>query len=185
MGNITLSDSIYGRVASFYGEDAVSAFAETAIEELLAWISAEQRPTSISEVETNRIYRIYHCILQDMLPTVEDIGQSFNLPMGRARYIVQNINYRHPFFMRKRRITAIIAALEKGEESQDGLPIANIPKACEEYLVDIATEMVLEGKLSTKPSRMRLSDGIRVELGARDREPLLKRLKEELSKLPQ
>lgn len=187
MSEITLHmpDNLFNRVANTFGEDALSDFSITAIEELISWLSADQRPTSISELETNRIFLIYNRILKDLLPTAEDIGQSFNLPMGRSRYIVQNLNYRHPEFMKRRRITTIIAALERGEVSDDGLPIAIIPKECEEYLYNISTEMVLAHLMSTTPTRIKLSESIRVELGANDRDPLLQRLRNDLSKLPE
>lgn len=180
-----LPDNIYNHVANTFGEDAINDFSVTAIEELMSWLSADQRPTSISELETNRIFLIYSRILKDLLPTAEDIGQSFNLPMGRSRYIVQNLNYRHPEFMKRRRITTIIAALERGEVSDDGLPIAIIPKECEEYLYNISTEMVLAHLMTTTPTRIKLSESIRVELGANDRDPLLQRLRNDLSKLPE
>ena len=180
---LSLPDAIYDHVASMYGEDEVDDFCITAMEELTTWLSAEERPTSISELETKRIFMIYTRILVDLLPTAEDIGQAFNLPMGRSRYIVQNLNYRYPEFMKRRRIATIITALERGEVSEDGLPIAIIPKECEEYLQGVATELVLKHLIATTPSRTRLLEGTRVELGANDREPLLERLREDLKKL--
>ena len=187
MAEITLQipDKLYNSIANVFGNDAVEDFSLTAMEELILWLSAEERPTSISELETKRIFLIYTRILKDILPTAEDIGQAFNLPMGRSRYIVQNLNYRHPEFMKRRRITTIIAALERGEVSDDGLPIAIIPRECEEYLYNIATEMVLAHLMTTTPTRIKLSESIRVEFGANDREPLLQRLQDDLSKLPE
>ena len=182
---IQIPDNTYKFIANRFGEDAISDFSTAAIEEIVSWLSADQRPTSISELETNRIYLIYNRIRKDQIPTAEDIGQLFTLPLGRARYILQNLSYRHPEFMKLRRIKAIIAALEKGDVSEDGLPIAIIPKECEAYVYSIATEMALANIISTTPTRKKLLEGTRIELGAKDREPLLRRLREELSKLPE
>ncbi len=180
---LSLPDTIYQQIKGVFGEDAINSFAITAMEELMSWINAEQRPMSISDLETNRIFMLYVRLYKDLLPTADDIGKLFNLPMGRSRYIVQNLNYRHPDFMKKRRITTIIVALERGEVSDDGLPIAIIPKECEEYLYAIATEMVLGHLITTTPTRIKLVESIRLELGANDRDPLLQRLRDDLNKL--
>ena len=182
---VNLPDAIYNFVANTFGADAIGEFSIIAMEEFITWLSADERPTSISELETRRIFLIYSRVVKDILPTAEDIGQLFNLPMGRSRYVVQNLNYRHPEFMKKRRIAAIIAALELGEVSDDGLPIAIIPKECDEYLYSLATEMVLNHLMETTPKRIKLSESIRIELGANDRGPLLQRLRDTLSKLPE
>lgn len=187
MAEITLNipDPLHDQVAKLFGESAVGDFSIMAAEEFISWLSAEERPTSISELETKRIFLIYTHILKDVLPTAEVIGQAFNLPMGRSRYIVQNMNYRYPEFMRRRRITAIVTALEKGEVSDDGLPIATIPKECEEYLSGIIMEMVLSHRMETTPKRIKLAESVRLELGANDKAPLLQRLQDELKKLPE
>lgn len=181
---LNLPDATYIYIATTFGEDAVNDFSITAMEELISWVNADERQTSISELETKRVFLIYKRILRDILPTAESIGKLFNLPMGRSRYIVQNLNYRHPEFMRRRRITTIITALERREESEDGLPIAIIPKECEEYLYAITTEMVLAHSISTTPTRIKLLETVRVELGTNDRAPLLQRLHDELNELP-
>jgi hypothetical protein len=182
---LDLPDAIYNEIANRYGVEALDNFVLAAMGEFISWLAAEERPTSISELETNRIYSIYANLLKDILPTAEDIGQAFNLPMGRSRYIVQNLNYRHPGFMKRRRLTAIIAALELDEVSEDGLPIAIIPKECDDYLVTLSTELVLARQMESIPRRFRLSESIRIELGVHDKAPLLKRLRDELKKLPQ
>jgi hypothetical protein len=122
------------------------------LREFISWIIAEDRPTSISELETNRIFSIYENLLGSVLPTAEEIGKSFNLPMGRSRYIIQNLNYRRPEFMKRRRIEAIIAALERGEVSEDELPVAIIPRECDEYLYSLATELALSHLITSTPS---------------------------------
>lgn len=182
---LSLPDVLYERIKGIFGDDAINSFAITAMEELMSWLIAEQRPTSISDLETNRIFTLYRRLYKDLLPTAEDIGKLFNLPMGRSRYIVQNLNYRYPDFMKKRRIAAIRVALEKNEVSEEGLPVAIIPKECADYLLAISTEMVLSNprQIQTTPSFKRLSEDIRVELGANDRQPLLNRLRAEESKL--
>jgi hypothetical protein len=182
---LKLPDAFYTRVASIYGEDAINEFSLTAVEELVSWLSAEERPSTISELETKRIYLVYTRILKDLLPTAEDICQSFNLPMGRSRYIVQNINYRHPGFMKRRRVTTIIAALQCNQVSEDGLPIAIIPKECDEYLYAVTTELYINHLITTVPKRIRLLESIRFEFGVSDKNPLLDRLNEDLSKLPE
>lgn len=180
---IEIPDDLFESISNRFGEDALSDFAVMAMQELHAWLSAEERPTSISELETMRIFMIYKRILKDILPTADDIGQLFNLPLGRSRYIVQNLKYRHPEFMKKRQITMIIAALEREEVSDDGLPIIFIPRECEEYLNGVVIELVLDHGMTTTPSRIKMLDSIRFEFGTKDRKPLLNRLHEDLDKL--
>jgi hypothetical protein len=180
---LTIPDIVHQQITGIFGEDAIDPFAITAIEELLFWIIAEQRPISMSELETQRIYLLYSRLFENMLPTAEDISKLFNLPMGRSRYIIQNLSYRKPEYMKKCRIYTIIEALAKGGESDDGLPIVLIPKECEEYLSSIATEMVLNHLIATTPKRIKLSERIRLELGINDREPLIEYLQAELNKL--
>jgi hypothetical protein len=183
--NLNVTDDVYEKISNKYGEDAVSDFVMVALEEFMSWLLAEERPTSISELETNRIFSIYDRILRDILPTAEDVGLAFNLPMGRSRYIVQNLNYRHPEFIRKRLILSILVAFERGEVSSDKLPVARIARETVPYLTSIMTELQLAGKVASIPSYKYLPDTVRVEIGIGDKEPLLQCLKEELKRLRQ
>ncbi len=180
---INIPVELHKQISNRYGKDSLSDFATAAMQELIDWMNAEKRPTSLSEIESNRIFTIYSSILKDLLPTADEIGQSFNLPMGRSRYIVQSLNYQHPDFMRFRRIRAIIVAFEKEEASKAKLPAAIIPKECVEYLTAIMTELQLEGKVVSMPSYKVLSEDVRVEIGVSDKAPLLKRLKDEENRL--
>lgn len=185
---IKIPDTLYQQIKGVFGDDALDSFATTAMAELMSWLTAEERPMSISDLETNRIFMLYTHLYKKILPTAEDIGKLFNLPMGRSRYIVQNLNYRHPDFMKRRRIDSIIAALEKNEKSENGTPIVIIPKECEAYLIAISTELWLSNRakytVPSPTSRTKLTEGIRIELGINDKEPLLERLYSELEKLP-
>ncbi len=181
---VEIPDSLLEQIAAYFGGDAIPDVVVTALQEFVLWLTAEDRPNSISDLEAKRIYNLYQTILPGLLPTGEDIGQTFNLPMGRARYIVQTLNYRYPGFMKKRRLAALISALEREEISrEDRLPVAVIPKECEEFLFSIANELFLDGLIATLPRRVRLSEGIRIEMGINDRPPLLKRLRDDLQKL--
>ncbi len=178
----TLSDELFQLIAARFGQAAAPEVAAAAVEEFLLWMTAEERPTSISELETGRIFLVYQRLRKDELPTAEEIGKFFNLPMGRSRYIVQNLNYKYPGFMRVRLIRAIKTAFEKGENSEDGLPAARIPKECLEYFLAVMTELLLDKKVSSMPAYKVLSEVVRVEIGVNDRKPLLQRLQDDLDR---
>jgi hypothetical protein len=92
--NIDLPDEIYEALQNTFLDDdkSIIAFIINATEEHTSWLTSQGRPNSMSDIETRRVFSIYNKILVDRLPTFWEIGEYFNLPLGRSRYIVQNLS---------------------------------------------------------------------------------------------
>ena len=107
-----------------------------ALREWAQWLRGTSRPMSVSELEMDRLYTIYEQVLVDELPSVDTLAQVLDLPMGRARYLMQSLDYRHARFLHERQLRAVIRALRaakwKGEKAGW---VAEVDRSCQ-ALVD-------------------------------------------------
>jgi len=77
-------------------DDGISKLKTLAFEEWANWIIGIYRPTSLSENTSDRIFKIYTSIKGD-IPKIEEIVNYFNIPSGRAKYIISVLKYSgHP-----------------------------------------------------------------------------------------
>src|SRR5215217_8332779 len=97
-------------------EDRLPALVAAAFEEWVRWMEGSFRPTSISELETRRAYELYDRLFLEEMPSAEHLGGLLLLPMGRARYLMQALAYRHGRMLRERWTEHIRGALEAAEE---------------------------------------------------------------------
>ncbi len=63
-----------------------------AFEEWVNWLIGSYRPTSIGENSSDRIFKIYTNIKGD-IPAIEELVNYFNIPAGRAKYIISVLKY--------------------------------------------------------------------------------------------
>ena len=81
-------------------EKAAQTSMRLAFEEWIDWIRGTYRPLSISENSVDRVLKIYAEVIGDC-PDVNDLVELFNIPVGRARYLVSILKYgSHPAFKR-------------------------------------------------------------------------------------
>ena len=156
-------------------QESIGQLAGAALTEWAAWLSSSRRPMSISELETERIHTIYQQVLLDSLPSANHLGRIFDLPMGRARYISQSLNYRYGRFIRKRQVRLLLQALEEAERSDStGGFTVTIPSAGRQLMEQTVKSLVAEQKLRSSVQGMETLDGIRYELGRGHRDVLIK-----------
>lgn len=102
-------------------EEAAEILRRLAFEEWIDWIRGIYRPTSISENASDRVLKIYAEVMNDF-PDVEDLVQLFNMPVGRARYLVSNLKYgSNPAFKRtvRRRLQAELTEAIEGKADDE------------------------------------------------------------------
>lgn len=157
-------------------ETEIGNLAIAALDEWSQWLNGEDRPTSLSEVETKRIYRLYQAVLINEIPTVRHIGEHFNLPLGRSRYIVQNLNYRYPHFMSMRILHAVRQALLNPQSTTDGLQRITLPKEASQVIFDAIHAAARDNLLTAKPSYAYFGDLIEIEMSPGDRPVLLEKV---------
>ncbi len=73
-------------------EEKAKVFCELACREWAEWAAGTYRPTSMSELNADRILKIYTRIIVGV-PTVEDLVKVFSIPVGRARYLVSTLKF--------------------------------------------------------------------------------------------
>lgn len=171
---VDISDELYTLLKSTFLDDDISiaGFALSALKEYAAWLGGQDRPSTMSELETKRIYFVYENILTDRVPTIWEIGEYFNLPLGRSRYIVQNLNYRYPIFMQQRKVDVLISALQKYQK-KNGLQSIKCPKECSDLMETAISELKLANALNATPSRHSYTYDTVYEMGNQDREKIL------------
>lgn len=100
---------------------AAEKIKELAFSEWMDWMSGLYRPISISQNNVDRIAKIYGSVVGDV-PTVNDLVDIFNLPIGRARYVISVLKYgSHPSF-RHGALTKLASVLRdsiKDKEDED------------------------------------------------------------------
>lgn len=81
-------------------EEAAQSLMRLAFEEWIDWIRGAYRPLSISENIADRVLKIYAEVIGEF-PDVNALVELFNMPVGRARYLVSVLKYgNQPAFKR-------------------------------------------------------------------------------------
>src|SRR5215216_2101712 len=115
---VDIPEELLKRMPGTIPEESVPDLIAAAFAEWVAWLDGSFRPMSISELEMRRVFELYDRVLVDEAPSAERLGEVLELPMGRARYVMQNLAYRHGGMLRGRRARAISEALESAEWSE-------------------------------------------------------------------
>lgn len=178
---IEVSEDVWERARKFMPEDRIPDLIGLALEEWVAWSDGSSRPMSISELETQRIFGIYHRLLVDKVPSANHLGELLGLPMGRARYIAQSLAYRHGSLIRERQARAILGALNGGRWSDTGDNcIVIIDRGCQTFMDRTISGLAAEEKLSSLVQGTSTLQGIRYDLGPGHHETLLATFQEYL-----
>lgn len=170
---VTVSEEELLILESILSNETAEAFASAALQEWIGWLNSSRRTTSMTELETERICTIYTHILENSLPSADAIGQTFNLPLGRAQYIVRNMKYKYPHLFRKRKAELISKALRDGmwTESRDTC-IIEIDAGCQDLLDQTIKALLANGLLRSEVSGQKIYDKVRYELGSGHHEVL-------------
>lgn len=167
---------------TFPEQEAIPELALAALREWARWFAGTSRPATIAELEIGRIFDIYHSVLKEVSPSVDSLGQQFNMPMGRARYIVQSLEYRHRPFMRTRQIQAISLALEKCTLSDDKKTrIAVFDRGAQPLIDQILNELEADAQITSRPTSVVTTQGVRYDLGDGHHKALTKKFGELLN----
>jgi hypothetical protein len=147
--------------------DAMPQMAVAALREWAGWLSGASRTLSMSELETSRIFTLYNNILIDEMPSVNELGRRFGLPMGRARYIVQSLNYRHGGFLRQRQLDALIEALDNARSTPNGeTRTIVVDRACAGIIDRAFNELLAGQRIASIVKGVTVVEGMRYDLGS-------------------
>ena len=130
-------------------DERLPALVAAAFEEWVRWMEGSFRPTSISELETSRAYELYDHLFVEELPSADHLGGLLELPMGRARYLMQTLAYRHGRMLKERRAEHIRRALDSAEEDDQGRPIVIIDPGCREIFDRTARALRAQNKIQS------------------------------------
>lgn len=136
-----------------------------AFEEWVRWMEGSFRPTSIAELETSRAYELYNHLFLEEMPSADHLGGLLLLPMGRARYLMQALAYRHARMLRERRAEHIRGALEAAEEDDQGRPFVVIDPGCRDIFDRTARDLRAQGKMMSGLEGEVVLEGVRYEMG--------------------
>lgn len=151
--------------------------AQAALREWAQWLRGTARPMSVSELEMDRLYTIYEQVLVDELPSVDSLARVLDLPMGRARYIMQSLAYRHGRFLNERRYRSVIRALQQGQWSKDKETVTvTVDRSCQVLMDRTMADLVASQRLKTSATGEPTSSGVRYKLGSNHHKELLAEL---------
>lgn len=127
-----------------------------------------------------RVFELYDRILIDEAPSAERLGEVLEMPMGRARYMMQNLAYRHGRMLRRRRAQALLKALEAGRWSarRDSCTVT-IDPGLRELMDRTMRSLTAEGKLESIVSGELTLEGVRYEMGPNHHEALIEAFNDE------
>jgi hypothetical protein len=146
-------------------EERLPGLVAAAFEEWVRWMEGSFRPTSISELETSRAFELYDRLLTEELPSADHLGGLLLLPMGRARYLMQSLAYRHGRLLRERRVEHIRGALEAAEEDEQGRPFVVIDPQCREIFDRTARALRARSRIRSGIEGKVVLEGVRYEMG--------------------
>lgn len=146
-------------------EERLPKLVAAAFEEWVRWMEGSFRPTSISELETSRVYELYDRLFLEEMPSADHLGGLLELPMGRARYLMQTLAYRHGRMLKERRAEHIRAALEAAKEDERGRPFVVIDPGCRDVFERTARALRAQNKMTSAIEGELVLDGVRYEMG--------------------
>jgi hypothetical protein len=171
--SVNIPEEVMERIPGAIPEESVRDLIAAAFDEWVAWLDGSFRPMSISELEMRRVYELYDRILVDEAPSAERLGEVLELPMGRARYVMQNLAYRHGGMLRRRRARAISDALEGAQWSeQHDSYVVMIDPSCRELMDRTIRSLAAQGDLESVVSGESTLEGIRYDMGLNHHEAL-------------
>lgn len=167
---VDIPEVVWEAAAAFIPEEAtpeerLPALVAAAFEEWVRWMEGSFRPTSISELETRRAFELYDRLFLEELPSADHLGGLLLLPMGRARYLMQALAYRHGGMLRERRAEHIRGALEAAEEDERGRPFVVIDAGCRDIFDRTARALRAENKMKSGLEGEVVLEGVRYEMG--------------------
>lgn len=178
---IDVPEDLFDRMTNFVSEDLLPGLAKAALAEWTGWLDGAWRPMSISEIEAERIFELYASVLIGQIPSPDHIGEFFDLPLGRSRYIMQVLNYRHGAFIRERQIVHIVQSLQMAESSLDGETITvRIDRSVRGMLDQRISDLVADERLRSVVIGRIAYDHVRYVMGSRHRDTLLVSFTEDL-----
>ncbi len=159
-------------------EKRLSKLISAAFEEWVGWMDGSFRPTSVSELETKRAFELYNRLFLEEVPSADHLGGLLTLPLGRARYLMQTLSYRHGHMLQKRQEDRIRAALENSEKDSTGQRIVVIDAGCREIFDRAVRVLRAENKIGSDTTGEIVRSGVRYKMG----EAHLDALKEEFAR---
>lgn len=147
-------------------EERLPELVVAAFHEWVSWMEGSFRPTSISELETSRVCELYEHVFLEEMPSADHIGGQLLLPLGRARYLMQALAYRHGRMLRERQDEHIRNALGSAEQDEQGNPFVIIDSRCREIFERTARALRAQGKMSSGiPTGELVLEGVRYGMG--------------------
>ncbi len=163
---INIPEYLLENIAESIPEADTPDLIEAAFAEWVAWFDGSFRPMSISELETRRVFDLYDRVLVDEVPSAERLGELLGLPMGRARYVMQNLAYRHGRLLRRRQAQAVLSSLNGGRWSDDGNSCVVVVDPGIRDLMDRTIRgLAAQGKLESIVRGETTLEGLRYEMG--------------------
>lgn len=95
---IALSDDERRSIGAFgpSAEQALEVLAKVALREWLAWLIADDRPASLTEVSKRRTKALVDEHLLPGVPTAAVLAQRLRLTLGQARYVITALGLENP-----------------------------------------------------------------------------------------
>ncbi|MEJ7842839.1 MAG: hypothetical protein WKF95_13840 [Rubrobacter sp.] len=153
-------------------EERLPTLVAAAFEEWVRWMEGSFRPTSISELETSRAYELYDRLFLEDMPSADHLGGLLLLPMGRARYLMQALAYRHGRMLRERRTEHIRNALEAAERDEQGRPYVVIDPGCRDIFDRTTRALRAQSRIQSGLEGDVVLEGVRYEMGENHLEAL-------------
>jgi len=70
--------------------------ARQAFDEWVRWLSANKRPTTLSEQEVDRLYKVFSQASHDPDLTLDRLVRDYKLPVGRSKFLLSAVRKRYP-----------------------------------------------------------------------------------------
>jgi hypothetical protein len=118
-------------------EDVVRELTSLAVQEWIAWITGAKRPSSLSDLELERIIGLFSRIAPGQEIEASALYNLFNLPYGRAQYLARAIAERQIRELNQRGVLELFSALEARLKEFEKLP-KNEQSTFKEYRFDVS-----------------------------------------------
>jgi hypothetical protein len=93
-------------------DEVAAQIAQIAFDEWVDWMSGERRFSSDTDQSIDRVINIYAQVMPSIEPEVGVLYNRFNIPYGRARYIIQAITNRQLRSLNQQAQERLVATLQ-------------------------------------------------------------------------
>lgn len=115
----SVSKELLQKIPNSFKSDDFNILGKLAFLEFVHWLMADQRYSTIPDLEAHRVMSIYNEILITKLPSSEELSSALDMVPSRGEYIAHTIRYQNSRWWKKRLVETAIQNCKDAVSQED------------------------------------------------------------------